>query len=223
MNSVLRLAYRVSRFVCALVPRVSCLASHGSSRVSFLASRFSCLASRFLLLLSLSACTDSRTNIDAVQLALSDSLAKMTLATDVDLTLYEGVRAAVHLKAPRASTYEKDQGATETLFSGGVQVELIDSTGQRTNTFSEEVYYLSPESIFSLRKGVVIDGFNERRLRTDTLTWDRNAGKIRTEGFVIMVTESDSIRGFGLRANTDLSDYSVLHVTGSTTIRRRQN
>jgi hypothetical protein len=144
----------------------------------------------------------------------------MTIASQIDLTLYEGTRAAVYLTAPRATTYEKDQGATETLFSGGVKVELIDSTGQRTKTSSEEVFYLSPESVFTLRNGVIIDGFNDRRLRTDTLIWDRNAGKIRTEGFVIMVTESDSIRGFGLRANTDLSDYSVLNVTGSTTIRR---
>jgi hypothetical protein len=176
-----------------------------------------------LLLFSSPACTDANSDIDQVQLALSDSLAKTTIATDIDLTLYEGTRAAVYLKAPQASTYEKDQGATETLFSGGVQVELIDSTGQSTKTFSEQVFYLSPESMFSLRNGVVIDGFNERRLLTDTLTWDRNAGKIRTEGFVIMITETDSIRGFGLRANTDLSDYSVLFVTGSTTIRRRQN
>jgi hypothetical protein len=210
-----------------IASRVSSVLQCLASRVSFLASRFSHLASRFsflLLFLFMSpACTDTRTDIDQVQLALSDSLAKTTIATDIDLTLYEGIRAAVHLKAPRAATYEKDQGATETLFSGGVQVELIDSAGQRTKTFSEEVFYLSPESVFSLRNRVVIDGFNNRRLRTDTLNWDRNAGKIRTEGFVIMVTETDSIRGFGLRANTDLSDYSVLFVTGSTTIRRRQD
>lgn len=176
----------------------------------------------FLPLLTLS-CADERQNIDQVQLALSDSLAKTTVASDIDLTLYEGNRAAVKLTAPRASTYEKDQGSTETLFSGGVRVELVDSTGQRTNTSSGEVFYLSPESVFTLRNEVVIDGFNGRRLRTDTLTWDRSAGRVRTEGFVVMVTETDSIRGFGLRATTDLSDYSILNVTGSTTIRRRQD
>lgn len=169
------------------------------------------------------SCSDSRIAVDQVELALSDSLAKMTIATDINLRLYEGTRAAVYLTAPLASTYEKEQGATETLFSGGIRIELIDSSGQSTKTFSEEVFYLSPESIFSLHKGVVIDGFNNRRLRTERLTWDRNAGIIRTEGFVIMVTETDSIRGIGLRANTDLSDYSILNVTGSTTIRRRQD
>jgi hypothetical protein len=206
----------------AITPRI---ASRVSSVLQCLASRVSLLASRFsfLLLISSPACKDANSDMDQVQLALSDSLAKTTIATDIDLTLYEGTRAAVYLKAPRASTYEKDQGATETLFSGGVQVELIDSTGQRTKTLSEEVFYLSPESVFSLRNGVIIDGFNQRRLITDTLTWDRNAGKIRTEGFVIMITETDSIRGYGLRANTDLSDYSILFVTGSTTIRRGQN
>lgn len=156
-----------------------------------------------------------------MQLALSDSLAKTTIASDIDLTLYEGNRAAVRLTAPKASTYEKDQGSTETLFSGGVRVELVDSTGQRTNTQSGEVFYLSPESVFTLRNDVEIDGFNGRRLFTDTLVWDRTSGRVRTEGFVIMVTETDSIRGFGLRATTDLSDYSVLNVTGSTTIRRQ--
>jgi len=191
-----------------------------ASRVSL--SRLA-LASRVSLLLSLLSCSDSRTAVDQVELALSDSLAKTTIATDIDLRLYEGSRAAVFLTAALASTYEKEQGATETLFSGGVQIELIDSIGKSTKTFSEEVFYLSPESIFSLRKGVVINGFNDRRLRTELLTWDRNAGIIRAEGFLTMVTETDSIRGFGLRANTDLSDYSILNVTGSTTIRRRQD
>lgn len=174
----------------------------------------------FLSLLS-SSCAENRQEIDQVQLALSDSLAKTTIASDIDLTLYEGNRAAVRLTAPKASTYEKDQGSTETLFSGGVRVELVDSTGQRTNTQSGEVFYLSPESVFTLRNDVEIDGFNGRRLFTDTLVWDRTSGRVRTEGFVIMVTETDSIRGFGLRATTDLSDYSVLNVTGSTTIRRQ--
>jgi hypothetical protein len=193
-------------------------------RISFVPCT-SCARVVIVLLLSLFhvSCSDNKSAVDTVGLALSDSLAKTTTATDIDLRLYEGTRAAVYLKAPRASTYEKEQGATETLFSGGVQVELVDSTGQSTKTFSEEVYYLSPESMFTLRKGVVIDGFNNRRLRTELLTWDRTAGKVRTEGFVIMVTETDSIRGFGLRANTDLSDYSILNITGSTTIRRRQD
>lgn len=179
----------------------------------------------FLLSMSLTqfSCSDSRIAVDQVELALSDSLAKMTIAADINLRLYEGTRAAVYLTAPLASTYEKEQGATETLFSGGIRIELIDSSGQSTKTFSQEVFYLSPESIFSLHKGVVIDGFNNRRLRTERLTWNRNAGIIRTEGFVIMVTETDSIRGIGLRANTDLSDYSILNVTGSTTIRKRQD
>lgn len=174
-------------------------------------------------LLLLPSCAENRQDIDQVQLALSDSLAKTTIATDVDLTLYEGNRAAVRLFAPKASTYEKEQGSTETLFSGGVAVELVDSTGQRTITQSGEVFYLSPESVFTLRNDVVIDGFNGRRLRTDTLTWDRTTGRVRTEGFIIMVTETDSIQGYGLRATTDLSDYSILNVTGSTTIRRRQD
>jgi len=178
-----------------------------------------------VLLITGSGCSRSlnQNQIDSVAVALSDSLAKVTVATDISLTLYEANRAAVYLSAPIASTYERENGATETLFSGGVQVTLIDSTGQRTQTTSEEVFYLSPESIFTLRNNVFIEGFNGRSMQTDTLIWDRNTQRIRTDGYVTMVTESDSIRGYGLRATTDLSDYSILRITGSATIRRNAN
>lgn len=178
-----------------------------------------------VLLITGSGCSRSlnQNQIDSVAVALSDSLAKVTVATDISLTLYEANRAAVYLTAPIASTYERENGATETLFSGGVQVTLIDSTGQRTQTTSEEVFYLSPESIFTLRNNVFIEGFNGRSMQTDTLVWDRNTQRIRTDGYVTMVTESDSIRGYGLRATTDLSDYSILRITGSATIRRNAN
>src|SRR5690606_12078968 len=162
----------------------------------------------FLLIYG-SGCSRSlnQNQLDSVAVALSDSLAKVTVATDISLTLYEANRAAVYLTAPLASTYERENGATETLFSGGVHVTLIDSTGQRTQTTSEEVFYLSPESVFTLRNNVYIEGFNGRNMQTDTLVWDRNTHRIRTDGYVTMVTESDSIRGYGLRATTDLSDY----------------
>jgi LPS export ABC transporter protein LptC len=181
--------------------------------------------SLLVLLITGSGCSRSlnQNQIDSVAVALSDSLAKVTVATDISLTLYEANRAAVYLTAPIASTYERENGATETLFSGGVLVTLIDSTGQRTQTTSEEVFYLSPESIFTLRNNVFIEGFNGRSMQTDTLVWDRNTQRIRTDGYVTMVTESDSIRGYGLRATTDLSDYSILRITGSATIRRNAN
>ena len=181
--------------------------------------------SLLVFLITGSGCSRSlnQSQIDSVAVALSDSLAKVTVATDISLTLYEANRAAVYLTAPIASTYERENGATETLFSGGVQVTLIDSIGQRTQTTSEEVFYLSPESIFTLRNNVFIEGFNGRSMQTDTLVWDRNTQRIRTDGYVTMVTESDSIRGYGLRATTDLSDYSILQITGSATIRRNAN
>ena len=179
----------------------------------------------FLLLISPlvhSGCTEKDVPSSHQVLPLSDSLAKTTVARDIHLTLYEGNRAPLQLSAQQASTYEKDQGATETLFSGVVRVQLTDSLGQRTSATCRKLLYLSPESLLTLSDSVVIDGFNGRRLLTDRLIWDRSSGKIRTEGFVVMVTENDSIRGYGLRANSDLSDYSVLNVTGSTTIRKKQ-
>ena len=126
----------------------------------------------------------------------------------------------VGLEIEQLWMFEEEDGTTLTKFSGGVRVEVTDSLGQQTLSECNEVRYKNPESILTLAGNVRINGFNGRRLTTDTLIWDRSTRQIRTEGFIIMVTESDSIRGYGLRATSDLSDYSILNVTGSTTIKR---
>lgn len=148
-----------------------------------------------------------------------DSLQRTSFADQIQLTLYEFDKAVVHLYSPHAATFEEQNGASITTFSGGVRVVVIDSLGQQSISSCNEVRYRSPESVLTLAGQVKIEGFNGRKLTTDTLIWDRSSRQIRTEGFIIMVTETDSIRGFGLRANSDLSDYSILNVTGSTTIK----
>jgi LPS export ABC transporter protein LptC len=160
---------------------------------------------------------------DLLSISLSDSLAKTTTAENIRLTLYRANKAAVYLRSPSASTYELNDGTTQTLFSGGVLVTLIDSLGNEMISSSNSVFYKSPESIFSLKDEVIIRGVNNRILRTDDLFWDHKNNSVRTEGYVIMVTQTDSIRGYGLRANTDLSDYSIKNITGSTTINRSKD
>ena len=178
-----------------------------------------------ILLLVTNSCYNRHKEIsnDLLSISLSDSLAKTTTAEKIQLTLYQANRAAVYLSSPHASTYELEDGTTQTLFSGNVSVTLIDSLGNRTTSSSESVVYKSPESIFTLKNQVVIRGINQRVLRTDALIWDHKNNLVRTEGYVIMVTKTDSIRGYGLRANTDLSDYSIKNITGSTTINRSKD
>ena len=173
-------------------------------------------------LLFLIACSGQKQEVsdELLSISLSDSLSKTTTAEQIQLTLYQGNKAAVYLRSPQASTYELEDGTTQTLFSGGGFVHLIDTEGNKTISTSESVTYKSPESIFHLKHQVVIRGINNRVLRTEDLVWDHKNNQIRTEGYVIMVTQTDSIRGYGLRANTDLSDYSIKNVTGSTTINR---
>lgn len=171
------------------------------------------------------SCSDRKQDVSQkmLSISISDSLAKTTAAEQVKLTLYQANKAAVYLKSPKASTYELDDGTTETLFSGGVHVTLIDSAGNSTSSSSSSVLYKSPESVFELKGDVLIQGVNQRVLRTDALIWDHKNNRIQTDGYVIMVTQTDSIRGYGLRANTDLSNYSIKNITGSTTINRSSN
>lgn len=175
-----------------------------------------------LILAAGSACSGNldQRQVDAVEAALADSLARVTEATDVDLTLYEGVRASVVLSAPLAVTTERDNGDTQTLFQGGVTILLTDSTSAQTHASSDRVLYESPQAVFTLTGEVHVEGLKGRSLQADSLIWDRNTQRIRTNGYVVMVTEADSIYGYGLRATSDLADYTVLRITGTVSKRR---
>lgn len=171
----------------------------------------------FVLMLTVPGCLNApeRSENAAVEAALADSLARITEATDIDLTIYEDHHAAVQLKAETARTYEKDDGHTETVFEGDVRIVLTDSSQTRTLTRSEKVLYQSPETVFTLIGSVIVEGIANRTLRTDTLIWDRTQNRVYTDGYVILTTEKDSIYGYGLRGVSDLSDYSLLRISGS--------
>ncbi|MFH1861205.1 MAG: hypothetical protein ABH878_00195, partial [bacterium] len=53
-------------------------------------------------------------------------------------------------------------------------------------------------------------------LRTDRLFWDREKRRIYTDTLAILTTELDSLHGYELEANDDLTSWSMKRPTGHT-------
>jgi len=65
---------------------------------------------------------------------------------------------------------------------------------------------------------VFLTAEGNRKLQTqDTLVWDQQKDRISSNDFLIIVTPEDSISGYGLDGNTQLTEYEFKKISGKTT------
>ncbi|MDI6401564.1 LPS export ABC transporter periplasmic protein LptC [Balneolaceae bacterium ANBcel3] len=161
------------------------------------------------------ACTDlSDYDHDRVSDALSDSLLSVTESRHIEMNIIDDEVKTVTLFAPIAITYTKDR-ETETHLKDSVLVLVRDSLGTvHTRVSSMEARYIGNRSEFHFHDEVVVESDDQRTLYTDYLKWSHQSRSIETPDFVIVVTESDSITGYGLQGSDDLLEYTLFEVTG---------
>lgn len=168
-----------------------------------------------VLLPSWQACTDlSDYDRERVHDAISDSLLSMTESHNVHMQLIEDGQQLVSVHAPYAATYSRE-GSSETNLRDSVHVTVLDSTGAvKTIVTSREARYFGHESEFHFSEDVEVTTQDGRRLWTDYLEWSQQDRSVHTPDFVIIVSERDSITGYGLTGTDDLSSYRLTEVTG---------
>jgi len=170
-----------------------------------------------LLLMSFffTACTDlSDYDRERVRDAMADSLLSVTESRNIRMELIEDGQRIVSVHSPFAATYTRE-GRSETDMRDSVYVAVLDSTGAiETEVTSRSARYLGHQSEFHFRDDVLVWTRDGRRLRTEYLEWSQGDRSIYTPDFVIIVTEADSITGYGLTGTDDLSSYRLTEVTG---------
>jgi LPS export ABC transporter protein LptC len=83
---------------------------------------------------------------------------------------------------------------------------------------SNEAIYFGDESRFNMIGDVFLTADGNRKLQTrDTLVWDQQNDRISSNNFLIIVTPEDSISGYGLDGNTQLTEYEFKQISGKTT------
>ncbi len=163
----------------------------------------------------LSGCTDlSDYDRSRVEEALSDSLLSVTESRNIQMNLIEDGQRKVSVFSPFAATFDRN-GLTETELRDSVHVTVLDSTGaEETTVVSQSARYLAYDSEFHFKKDVVVEARDGRKLFTDYLEWSQQDRTIYSPDFVIIVTASDSITGYGLEGSDDLVFYRLSEVTG---------
>jgi len=124
----------------------------------------------------------------------------------------EKEKVKVILQAKKANEFQT--GDRE--FPEGIYLEFYDETGKITSTLkANTAYYFKQENKWRGRGNVIIINLEkEQQLNTEELFWLPATKKIFTEKFVTIVDHQDVIHGTGLKANQDLSNYSLKQISG---------
>jgi LPS export ABC transporter protein LptC len=106
-------------------------------------------------------------------------------------------------------------------FPEGIYLEFYDETGKMTSTLkANTAYYFKQENKWRGRGNVVVVNIDkQQQLNTEELFWMPATKKIFTEKFVTITDHQDVIYGTHLKANQDLSDYSLRETSGQVEVK----
>jgi LPS export ABC transporter protein LptC len=166
------------------------------------------LSGILLLLVLLSFCKSSVNDIKK-KVVYKGPVAE---TTNVNTLYSDSARLQIKLSAPLQLQYENQDG----IYPKGIFMTFFDRNGKVTNTVRANYgKYDKQKDQYFIRGNVVLENaVKKETLRTEELFWEKNTKKIHTDKFVTIQTETDILKGHGLTANQDFSDYKILKPTG---------
>jgi LPS export ABC transporter protein LptC len=128
-------------------------------------------------------------------------------------TLYtDSSTLRIKLTAPKE--YEFQNGDRE--FPKGEKVEFYDENGKPSSVLTSNYGKFDKEkNVYVVRDNVVIKNLVEnKKLSTSELNWNPVTEKVYTDKFVVIETPEEILKGDGLTANQEMSNYKILNPTG---------
>lgn len=108
-----------------------------------------------------------------------------------------------------------ENGIESEEFPDGVKVEFLDRSGRVTSWLDAKKGFRKPtEKLVILRDSVVMHNIQRESLKTSELIWNEKDGSIHTTKYVEIRRPGEIIQGFGLKTNSDMSEYEINAVTG---------
>jgi len=106
-------------------------------------------------------------------------------------------------------------------FPEGIYLEFYDQDGKITSSLrANTAYHFKQEGKWRGRGHVVVINLEkEQQLNTEELFWLPATKKIFTEKFVTITDHQDVIYGTHLKANQDLSNYSLRETSGEVSVK----
>jgi len=137
----------------------------------------------------------------------------------------EASRMRMEMIADYMAQYEQGDSSYQVLHSDPdslhhrVLVHLFDAQGDASATLTaDRVYYYERDKRFEAEGNVVVVTKDLKRLESEHLIWLEEERKVRTPGFVNMVTSTKQVQGYGLVADEDLATYRLGRVTAQVRV-----
>ena len=137
--------------------------------------------------------------------------------TNVVILFSDSARLKFKLRAPLEQKYE--QG--DMWYRRGVLLTFYDHAERVQNTLRGNIgHFDKGKNLYHVRGHVQVESaVNKQKLDTEELFYDQNKQRIYTDQFVRIETESEVLTGTGLTANQDFSRYTILHPTGTFSLK----
>ena len=132
----------------------------------------------------------------------------------VDWWFYSQDKVKAHAMAGKAS-WQRSQNRLE--FYDGLEVVFYDASGRKVVSRLKALGGSrdTKKAILEAKGRVVTNNLAGDTLFTEHLLMDEGSGRVYTNGPVRIRTPREELRGEGLEANRDLSQYRILKLKGS--------
>ncbi|GCC50741.1 LPS export ABC transporter periplasmic protein LptC [Chryseotalea sanaruensis] len=131
---------------------------------------------------------------------------------DMEMFYSQNSTVKVKMKTPLVHEFKND----DKEFPEGLYLEFYDIAGNLESTLTaDHAFYFKEENKWRGRGNVVVKNvIKHEQLNTEELFWTPADQKIFTDKFVTIREQGNVIYGEGMKANQDLSDFEIKHVTG---------
>ncbi len=103
----------------------------------------------------------------------------------------------------------------------GVRIEVYDSAlNVQTRVTAKYARWYETQGNVLLRDSVRISNNKGERLETEELVWNESTQKFFTEKPVHIVTATQDLRGTGMEANQDFSEYRIVKLQGTVNVEK---
>ncbi|MBO7117968.1 MAG: LPS export ABC transporter periplasmic protein LptC [Bacteroidales bacterium] len=135
----------------------------------------------------------------------------------------ENGRLKMRMEAPLLERYDKDTVSIE-VFPKGFALYGYNSEGLLETTIVSEkashyTYKATNGELWEVTGGVVIQNvIQQETMETDTLFWDRLAGKIYTDSYIRMYSRDGFMQGYGMRSDENAHDAVLIRPFNSYSV-----
>lgn len=174
-------------------------------------SRAIAFCSFLLLLAGLISCNDNNSigEEDEYEGPIGESY-------EVETKISDSALVKIAIRGPKQVNFQN--GDFE--YPEGLYIEFYDSLGNVSSTIkANRGYFIKAENVYKVEEDVEVMNYTSgEKLNSEELFWNPKKETVYTDKFVNITTDTEIIKGVGLTADQDFSNYQMGKITGIISI-----